>query len=225
MSPLQSAELASAQQALISGRVQNALTGAGIRPQLLQLSLRATPDAPLAALPAKIQFSGNGYFSLVGVASALFPQQLPAASSAELNYQVSAEGYSPLQGSVLLSQNSITAVAANEQLAGYELSVSRISAPAVHLQLSLVPLPVGLTGVVIEDNDLAAPLSGVSLQIIAPEVLPAVLSDELGRFRINALPLAAAVTLEISWGDAVSTINHVVDYTTLFNPRIISLTG
>ena len=81
------------------------------------------------------------------------------------------------------------------------------------------------SGVVIEDNDLAAPLSGVSLQIIAPELLPAVLSDELGRFRINALPLAAAVTIEISWGDAVSTINHVVDYTTLFNPRIISLTG
>ena len=225
MSSLQTAELASAQQALISGRVHNAITGAGIRPKQLALSLRATPDAPLTALSAKVQFSQNGYFSLIGVASAIFPQQLPAASSAELNYQVSAEGYSPLQGSVLLSQSSITAVAAHEELAGYEINVSRISAPAVHLQLALVPLPVGLTGVVIEDNDLAAPLPGVSLQITAPEVLPAVLSDELGRFRINALPLAAAVTIEISWGDAVSTINHVVDYTTLFNPRIISLTG
>lgn len=225
MTALRRAELACAGQALITGRLVNALTGSGIRPDTLQLSLRLTPEQAFSPLAARVQFSANGYFAVAGIASALLPQSLAADSQAQLQYQISAGGYSMLQGSVTLSQSAVTAVSSTEQLAGYSLTVSGIAAPAVHLSLALQPLPVGLSGVVIEDNDLTAPLSGVSIQVVAPEVLPAVLSDAQGRFRIAALPLASIITLQISRGDAVSSITHVVDYQTLLNPRIISLTG
>ena len=222
---LRRAELACASQALITGRLTNALTGAGIRPDTLQLSLRLTAEQPFSPLAAAVQFSANGYFAVAGIASAVLPQHLAPDSQAQLQYQISASGYSMLQDSVMLSQSAVTALTSTEQLAGYSLPVSRIAAPAVHLSLALQPSPVGLSGVVIEDNDLAVPLSGVSLQIVAPEVLPAVLSDAQGRFRIAALPLTSTVTLQISRGDVVSSITHVVDYKTLLNPLIISLTG
>lgn len=222
---LRQAELACVTQALISGRLVDAISGAGIRPTTLQLSMRSAADADFTPLQAIVQFRANGYFVVAGIASAVLPQQLGADSQLQLQYQIVAAGYNTLQGSVMLNHSAITASDSTEQLAGHSLLLTRIAAPAVHLALALQPLPVGLQGLVIEDNDLAAPLSGVSVQIITPEVLAPVISDAQGRFRIVALPLAEVVTLEISHGDVISTVSHVIDYTMLFNPRIISLTG
>src|SRR5690606_35490600 len=96
-------------------------------------------------------------------------------------------------------------------------------APLVHHLLALQPSPVGINGRVISDHDFNAPLAGISIQVTDPLVLAPVISDAQGRFRIDALPVAESVTLQLEGSD--STIHHVIDYTPPFNTRIFSLSG
>jgi len=60
---------------------------------------------------------------------------------------------------------------------------------------------------------------------VAPVSLPAVTSDARGRFSIDALPIVQTVTINAELDGESTSVNHVIDYTTPLNTRIISLNG
>lgn len=226
MSPaLRSVELGVAQQALVTGQVIDAVTGSGITPDVMSLQMRFPGETQYRNVPANLRLASAGYFSFSGIAARVFPQNLDPSDELELRFNVSAYSYSSLQITVLVAAAAIVAPPATAELGNDELALRLIAAPVVHQVLTLAPVQVGINGLVIGDHDPNSPLEGASIQVIAPIVQPAVLSNSQGRFRINALPLAQSVTLQVELGDVSTTINHVIDYTTPFNTRIISLNG
>lgn len=222
---LRSVELASGRQALVTGQVVDALTGSGITPDSIVLEMRFPDETDFRPVRADLRLGAAGYFAFHGTATQAFPQTLEADEELALRFSVTARSHTAQQVSVNIPATAITAPVTPTQLGGHELAVRIIAAPVQHQMIELAPLPVGLNGLVISDHDLDSPLEGASIQVIEPVVQPAVLSNADGRFRINALPLSQSVTLQVELGDVSTTINHVVDYTTSFNTRIISLNG
>lgn len=222
---LRSAELGVARQALITGQIVDSLTGSGVAPDSLGLEMKLPGESVYRAVPVNCRLGAGGYFTFHGVAVHAFPQSLEVDEELELRFTVIANSYTALQISAQVAASAITALATSSEIGGHVLEMRIVSAPVLHQVLEISPLPVGINGLVISDHDLASPLEGASVQVIAPVVQPAVLSNEQGRFRINALPLAQSVTLQVELGDISTTINHVIDYTTSFNTRIISLNG
>lgn len=222
---LKSVELGVAQQALVTGQVIDAVTGSGVTPDSLFLEMRFPGETEYRMVRASLRLGSAGYFSFSGAARRVFPQSLDPTAEVELRFNVSARFYTALQTSVLVAAETIIAPVSIAELGNHELELRVISAPVVHAVLTLAPTPVGISGLVIGDHDLNSPLEGASIQVIEPIVQPAVLSNSQGRFRINALPLAQTITLQVELGDVSTKINHVIDYTTPFNTRIISLNG
>lgn len=223
MTVLRQVSLGVARQALVTGRVSNALTGEGVTPESLVLEMRLPGTTEFRPLRVGLRFTSGGYFSAAGVAEQVLPQGLPADADLELRFRVSAFAYSDLESVVVVPAPALKVVAEDAALGSHTLPVRLVTAPVLHHLLALQPTPVGISGRVISDHDFNAPLAGISIQVTEPVVLAPVISDAQGRFRIDALPVAEAVTLQVEGSD--STIHHVIDYTTPFNTRIISLNG
>lgn len=222
---LKNVELASAQQALFTGQVINALSGAGLVAYSLDLTMRLPGKIEFKPLPCRVIKSNAGYFVASGVALQVLPQSLAPDDTIQFRFAGAAAGFADQQVTVDISAASVTAFETVSNLAGHEVTLRVIDAPVSHQVLELQPLAVGLQGSTVEDNDPAEPLSGVSVQVIEPVVLPPVLSDALGRFRIPTLPVAQSVVLHVELNGESFNVNHHIDYTSPLNTRMISLNG
>ena len=226
MSNLRSVEIGAVQQALVVGQVTNSLTNEAISSALnVEVAVRYPGDTQFQAFPAKVRIMPAGYFSIAGSPTRVLPLQLAPADTVEFRLNVSAPGFTLLEDIVSVSAASATPSVTTEVLASHNVEVALIAAPLLQRSLALDPLPVGLTGVVIEDNDQSRPLSGVSIQVIAPEIGSAVTSDVRGRYRIENLPIAQSITLQMALDGDLTTTEHIIDYTIPLNTRTISLNG
>lgn len=221
----QNIALAAQSQALITGQLVNQLTGSAIASASLTLALRLPGATEFRPLPARLRLGSAGYFCFSGQAAQVFPQHLPPSETLELRFQASAPNYQDLQLTVPLNASAVTAVTDDQTLGNHTLAVQQIQAPALQQTLALMPTPVALQGLVIEDHDLDTPLAGVSIQVLEPELQAPVLSDAQGRFRIAQLPVAQSVRLQIELNAISTTVDHLVDYTLPLNKRTISLNG
>lgn len=222
---LKNVELAGAQQALFTGQVVNALTGAGLTQYALELVMRLPGETAFRPLPCQLVKSSAGYFAASGVAVQALPQQLDPGDLIEFRFIVASPGFSEQQITANVSAASITATETASTLAGHEVTLQIINAPVLHQIIALQPVAVGLQGMTIEDNDPSAPLNGVSVQVIEPVILPPVVSDTQGRFRIPSLPIAHSVVLHVVLGGESFNITHHIDYNSPLNTRMISLNG
>lgn len=222
---LQTVELASARQALITGQVVDAITGIGLKKFSLLLALRLPGTTEFQPLQCPLITSNAGYFAASGRAVEALPQQLDPDQNVDVRFRVTAAHFSDLETIVSVPASALTATASTAIVAGKEIDLLLIAAPVLHQPLALQPVAVGLQGVTIEDNDPAMPLSGVSIQVAEPMELPAVISDAQGRFRIRDLPVVPAVVLRIVRGGENILITHHIDYSSPINSRIISLNG
>lgn len=225
MSAMHNVGLAVAQQALVTGQVLNALNGAPVTAASLLLETRLPGETEFRPLRAKLRFTSAGYFCAIGIAEQVLPQGLAADAELALRFRVTAPRFEELVAIVALAAAAVTVVPDEGTVADHTLPLRLISAPVVHQVLALQPLPVGIAGWVISDHDFNAPLAGVSVHVTEPVVQAPVISDAQGRFRIDTLPVAESVTLQVEGSDSSTTIKHVIDYTTPFNTRIISLNG
>ncbi|WP_350282049.1 carboxypeptidase regulatory-like domain-containing protein [Nitrosomonas sp.] len=225
MRVLRNIGLGAAQQALFTGQVINALTGAAVVPAAMTLEMRLPGQVEFRPLRVGLRFISAGYFCASGVAEQVLPQRLEGDAEVELRFRVSAPAYNDLEVVMAASAADITVETVMEDLGGHTLPLRLVAAPIVRRVLAMQPVPVGLRGRVISDHDFDAPLAGASIQVTEPELQAAVVSNTRGRFRIDALPVSQSVTLKVEQGGNSATIHHVIDYTTPFNTRIISLNG
>lgn len=223
---LAKAESAAVQQAIIVGQVTNALTGEAIRVPLgIEVAVRFPDTTQFRAFASPVSALAGGYFVIAGDPVSLLPHGLDPADALEFRFSVSAPGFSPLEQTASVSAADAMPSPLELELVGHRVTIDLISAPLLQQNLALTPLPVGLVGVVIDDHDPNVPVAGVSIQVIAPEIGSAVVTGADGRYRIDSLPIASSVTVQVDADGDLTTFEHLVDYATRFNQRIISLNG
>lgn len=94
--------------------------------------------------------------------------------------------------------------------------VESVAAAPIILKLALKPKPVMLAGLVVSDNQLAAPVPGAEGQITGPGGT-LVTTDNTGRFRFDAPPLALSLPLKVTLGARTVQAVHLTDFATPVN--------
>lgn len=185
-------------QALVVGRVADDLTGrAPDGPVDVSLELRVTGQPEFRPFPVEARFLAGGYFRYAGAPLRVFPP-VEDPDSLEFRLIVSAPGYEPVQTDFSLSASDVTAVEEQIAVGGHDVTVRTFPGLPSVQDVALEPDPVGLAGWIIDDADPEIPVVGASVEITAPAARGPVLSDDRGYFRIEDLPLALAVTVEIT---------------------------
>lgn len=226
MTAIRGIELAANLQALFTLQISDGVSEQSL-PVVPEVALRVRYPAQTEYAPFGLQprWLAGGFMVFGANAAAVFPEGLNPADNVDFRFEISAQGYVATQIDRQVSAAAITPSTESITTPNNHFDAMLIDAPVISLEVQLQPNPVALAGMVIDDNDFSSPIAGANVRVIAPSVEPAVVSDGLGRYRIDALPVAASVTLEIDDQGAVSTVEHIVDFSTPQNTRIISLNG
>ena len=226
MTGMRGVEVSIVQQAIIYGQVIDRLTGQGLRGEFsVDISLKLAGSSEFQSFDVAPRTLAGGYFVLSGNPVDILPVHVAAADSVEIRIAVSSPGYTGAEETVVVTSANITPAPVAVDIADKAYQLPLITAPLVQSLISLLPVAVGINGMVVDDNDLDSPVVGASVQVIAPDVLPAVTTDSNGRYRIENLPIVESVTVRAELGLETSSVEHVVDYTTPLNIQIISLNG
>lgn len=177
-------------QALVSGRITDALTGGAPR-SLPAVGFVHDGDArPVEG--AAVRVRADGLYAVFGD-----PLRLPSGQALALRLNVSAEGYTTTSLGVALSAADTALVLRVFPLRGEDTAAPVLAAPARDADLALSPLPVFLGGRVSRAEDGTA-LAGAEIRIIAPAAVGPVASDADGFFTLGPAPVAETVTLRIA---------------------------
>ncbi|NAZ14737.1 carboxypeptidase-like regulatory domain-containing protein [Glutamicibacter soli] len=204
-------------QVIAIGRVSDGLSGAGLADFTLALGCRDERGSGM--LPVDLTVGAGGWFAAHLNCLAL-PGDFPQGTQFSLTADLAAYGHQPLRLQLQVPAASFQRV--SWSLARHpDSSLTRLAGPPVQLEAPLLPLPVGLRGIVVYDHDPALPVPGADVEV--QDAAP-VTTDALGRFSIAQLPLAARVQVRVSDGTHAQTHHLVVDYGQPVNVATLSLT-
>ena len=187
-----------AHQPVITGAVQDALTGvAPFAPATVEL-LYATPEGePERSYPLAGRVSADGRFVYAGDPQTAFPA-LAAGQSLALRIRAGAAGYRTGAAEIAITAAMLQPVLRTLTVAGFEQQVAVYSAPLVERDIALEPLPIHLAGQVVAADDPATPVPGAQVQITAPDPRGPVTADARGFFTLRNLPVALSVTVRVT---------------------------
>lgn len=218
--------LSAVQQCLICGKVIDNITGQAVKkPFSVQLQIQLSESQGYVPIKANTRILNGGYFVASGDPVRSLPLEISPSDTVDFRIFVSVPGFSDFENTYSLPASDVIPVSASLGLLSGEFDVKKVDSPLLDLEIKVDPLPVSLSGVVLEDGDASQPLEGVTIAVTSPESRPAVLSDVNGRFRIENLPVAKSVTLSVHLDEVSSDVVHVVDFATPLNTRTINLNG
>lgn len=203
---------------LLRGRVADGLTGAGLDQARLVAEVRQ--GGPWRPLPFALRGQGGGWFScaapMTGVAA-----RLRLGVATEIRLRATAAGHDPAEATASLTAAQFTRVTAQQQVKGATITVARIAGAPVILDLALMPRPVMLAGLLIDNHDPASPVAGATIAIAGSAATAT--TDARGRFRIDAPPLARTWTVRATRGARSVEVLHVTDFALPVNFASLSL--
>ncbi len=213
---------------LLRGRVSDALTGEGLAGEglagegLAQAGLRADvrQGGDWFALPFALRGLGGGWYA----ASARLTEiaaLLRFGVATEFRLRAAAAGHVTAEATVALTAAQFSRVTATQTIEGVAVTVSRLAGAPVILNLALLPRPVMLAGLVIDNHDPASPVSGATISIAGSAATAT--TDARGRFRIDVPPLARTWTVRATLGARSVEVLHVTDFALPVNFASISL--
>lgn len=204
-------------QVIAFGCVCDQLSGVGLHGFTIEWGYR--DEQGPGTLPIDLSFGAGGWFAAhLGAAS--LPGDFPHGSQVQLTADFAAPGHQPAQLQVQVP--AVTFGLVQSSLPRHPDSILlRLAGPPVHLDARLLPLPVGLRGIVIYDNDPSSPVPGASIEV--PGLAPAT-TDDQGRFSLAALPVAAQLQMRVSDGTHHQIHHLTVDYGQPVNVAALSLT-
>ncbi len=187
-------------RALVSGRIRDSLTG-GSPPRIsgLTLSMRPTEAAAYSPFPGSIRLLDGMHFTTWGSPERLFPAG-PPSGGLDLRLEVEAPGYAPEAVEFSVPAAHLVPVDEVVRVGHREVRVNGFPHLPRFIEVALTPLPVALAGWVIDDHDPEAPVPGATVRVTAPAPRGPVTTDARGYFRIQDLPVALSVTVEIRQG-------------------------
>ena len=178
-------------QALITGRITDALTGGAPRTPPVVAVVRDADGRTLEDVV--IRSLAGGQYIVHGV-----PSALPTAVGIVLRVEVTAQGYAPTQQSVTFAAADLTRVARDISIKGETTRTFVIAAPARGRDVALSPLPVTLVGRVGRAEDPTVPISGAQVRITGPASVGPVATDADGFFTLGPAPVVQSVILSIT---------------------------
>ncbi len=187
-------------QALVAGRIRDALTGAApARLSSLALALRRGGESVFRPYPGTIRLLDGMHFTTWGSPGRLFPAGPPLAGL-DFRLEVHAPGYEAEVVDFSIPAHELTPVDERVRVGEREVRVQGYPSLPRFVEVALTPMPVALGGWVIDDHDPETPVPGATARITAPAPRGPVTSDARGYFRIENLPVALSVTVEIQQG-------------------------
>jgi hypothetical protein len=162
------------------------------------------------------------YFTCAGAPERVFPRLLDD-EVLELRLRVEAPGYAPAEVDFTLTAADVNPVPETVTLADLVVEVDSYPNLPASVDVPLRPEAVALGGWVIDDDDPDTPVAGASARVTAPEPRGPVTTDARGYFRIDDLPVALAVTVEITLDTRTLTREVALQPTVPINQRTFSL--
>lgn len=209
-------------QVLVSGRVSDTLTGAGLDASIVIDWRIEAPDTEFQPLPGVMKIAGDGHY-----AQHLHPRQVPTVDPADqvrLRVRASIPGRDDLEVEQLTPGADWAIVDRTTATSGGDVDWRGLAAPpVVRIDLTSAPRAVALEGHVFLDHDPATPADGADVTITTPASAVAAVTDGQGFFRLDPLPVAATVTLSIVRGLSSATVFHRPDYRTRTNRAVFNL--
>jgi hypothetical protein len=209
--------------ALVAGQVRDALTGgAPVRTPTLTLTCRLPGAAEFVTFPAPVRLLDGSSYVCNGEPAQAFAA-LSGTDVLECRLRVAAPRYAPAQHDFAITAADRERLDLPVIVHGLPVTMGSWPRLPVTVDVALQPLPVALSGFLIEDSDPDSPVAGARVRITAPEARGPVTTDARGHFRIDELPVATTVTVSIEL-DARSLVRDVVVHPTEpINRRTFSL--
>lgn len=211
-------------QALVVGRIHDALRGtAPADVASLTVAFRKGGGAgAFLPFPEAPRLLDGMYYACAGAPEAVL-SDLGPADGLDLRVTVEAPSYQAATVEATLPPTALGSVDEPATVGGIDTVLRRWPGLPAVVDVPLQPLPVALEGRVIDDHDPAQPVVGATARVTAPESRGPVTTDARGAFRIENLPVALAVTVEIALGPRTLTAEVEVEPDVPMNQRTFSL--
>lgn len=204
-------------QALISGRIREAVTGRAVDGCTIQATYAQGPRT--GVFTATTATKPGGWFVLHADPSRDVPD-FSGGGDVTLTVRIDCPDRTPAEASLVRPEADLLVVDRTVTINGTAQSILAVSGAPFEISPLLALPPVALEGTLIRDFDPESPASGVT--VTAAPAAP-VISDAAGRFFIPALPPAETVTLALE--DGASLVDHSFrpDYSRRKNTLTLSL--
>lgn len=202
-----------AQQALIVGRIRDGLSEQPtLQPPAVALYYQAPPGQPLPRFPLQPRLLADGSFVFTGDPTRTFPP-LSGGQTLDLRLVAEAAGYQEVSEDFSLSAADVTPQPQPRTIAGQVVMIPLLAAPLFEHDFDLLPLPMSLSGRVVDADNPNQFVAGAEVRITAPELRGPVFSNANGFFNLPDLPVARVVTVRIEKvGFAVLEAPITLDY-------------
>jgi len=220
---LNSPEIISSQQTIVIVSISDAISLEALRTTpRVEVTLSSSSIGDAVPLNAAYRQVNPQLIVFYGRPDLVLPQSIDDAEEVTLNIRVSANQYLDTSYEQVYVGADLKVT---EQSLDSGLTFALLNAPLLQHNFALTPVPVGLQGQVIQDNDPFQSASNASITISQPPTLQSVSSDTNGRFRFTEIPTMATIELSIEFDGITSTVNHLVDYATPLNKITVSVNG
>lgn len=206
-------------QVLASGRFFEAFTERAIDGFTAELSYDGVGRAGRFA--TTLVTKPAGYFALHSNPSRALPD-LAAAGSVTLTLRLVRPGEADVVVTQDVSGADLALVETEATVAGQQVTTLRVDGAPFTFNARVLPPPVLLDGLVLVDHDPETAAAGAT--VTAAPLAP-VVTDEHGRFRIPALPVAETVDLEFDHDGRRTELEFLPDYARTAMTATFSIPG
>ncbi len=182
-------------QALITGRITDALTGDALLSQpALTLCYQTPAAAPTRPYPLTARLSPGGLFVFAGNPQTAFPRLAPG-SALDLRLTAGAPGYETQEIEFSLTDVDLALQPVMRTIGGQEVIINMLDAPVFTQDILLLPQPIHLSGRVVEADDPNIPIPNARVRVITPEGRGPALTDANGFYTLQDMPLALEISV------------------------------
>jgi hypothetical protein len=185
------------QQALITGRILDALTGeVPLSPPSIELTYQPSPGGTPRRFPLFRNLLPGGLYAFVGDPLTAFPR-LSGGATLDLRLTATAPGYQAATADFSLTPAQVTPTAQSRTIDERVFDLLLLGGPVHEQDLALQPVPLHLAGRIVDAEDRDTGLAGAQVDVTAPEARGPVTTDAEGFFTLRDLPVAARITVRV----------------------------
>jgi hypothetical protein len=163
---LRSVDAVLTRQALITGRVEDGLSGRPpLQPPVVGLYRQDAAGRLGPAFPLSARVLADGQFVFSGDPARAFPD-LADDEVLDLRLVVRCTGYQEQAIAISISPDLLAIVTDTRFIGGQLVTIERFNAPLIEQVVQVSPLPVHLAGRVVEAEDPTAPIAGAQVRLI-----------------------------------------------------------
>lgn len=182
-------------QALITGRIVDALTGGALLSQpALTLYYQTPPAAPTRPYPLAARLYPDGLFVFAGNPQTAFPRLSPG-DTLGLRLTAGAPGYETQEIDFSLTDIDLALQPVTRTIGGQQVVIYMLDAPVSTQEFTLLPLPLYLSGRVVEADNPDTPIANARVRVTAPENRGPAFTNANGFYTLPDMPLAQEITV------------------------------